>query len=582
MNNILKLSVLLVAALSLTACINDLNTKPIDKNSSTSFNQDRMFTKCYATLGLTGQKGPDGDGDVDDLDEGTSAMFRTIWYMNTITSDEGWWIWDDAGVPQLRVTEWNGDNELVRGIYARLVLDIRFCNHYITYASTDTEEDKYRMAEVRFIRALNYYYLLDLFFYSPMLETESSDFPHYVSRPQLYTWLVNELKDLTTKLKPTRASIYRVDRAAAYQLLARTYLNADVYNKYNKNWKEGSALTAAKEAADLAISCGYDLYNTKCVTDSGYVYTAYQQLFMADNHRPEVAKESPLIIYQDGVFCRNWGGAFFLTAATRLSGMTAWGSETSWNCFRTSPTMVYIFTDQAGFSHVEAKSLKYNEYEMPGVLKDDRAILCSYVDGKTPIAWDIKGERTKGSAENYQDCWAVVKFTNVSSKAQRPDMWKGNDKDWPDIDIPFMRIAEAYMIKAEAIFRQGNKGEALNIINNNIRKRANAEPLTTLTEVDLLNEWAREFYSEGRRRSDLVRFDRFYGPQSDQYRYNWEGRMNKNDGDQNFAAGTPEYLNWFPVPSDDKKVNPNFSEEVENDPNNPFASQGGDGYVYKK
>ena len=136
------------------------------------------------------------------------------------------------------------------------------------------------------------------------------------------------------------------------------------------------------------------------------------------------------------------------------------------------------------------------------------------------------------------------------------------------------------MIQAEALFRQGSKGEALTIINNVIRKRANADPLPSLDEEKLLDEWSREFWYEGRRRIDLVRFGRYFGPESDQYRHHWEGRGGKNDGQQFFVAGTPEYMNWFPVPSEDKRSNPNFKKDVEGDPNNIYAAQGGDGYTY--
>ena len=135
------------------------------------------------------------------------------------------------------------------------------------------------------------------------------------------------------------------------------------------------------------------------------------------------------------------------------------------------------------------------------------------------------------------------------------------------------------MIQAEALFRQGDKAGALAIINNTIRARANANPLASLDEQTLLDEWSREFYYEGRRRIDLIRFGRFFGPEADTYRYHWEGRMGRNDGPF-FADGTPEYMNWFPVPSEDKRANPNYKTDVEGDTENQFAAQGGDGYAY--
>ena len=96
----------------------------------------------------------------------------------------------------------------------------------------------------------------------------------------------------------------------------------------------------------------------------------------------------------------------------------------------------------------------------------------------------------------------------------------------------------------------------------------------------MLDEWSREFYFEGRRRMDLVRFGRFFGEKANSLRYHWEGRMGKPDGPQNFDASSEEYQNWFPIPSSDKRQNPNFKKDVEGDANNDYASQGGDGYGY--
>jgi hypothetical protein len=104
--------------------------------------------------------------------------------------------------------------------------------------------------------------------------------------------------------------------------------------------------------------------------------------------------------------------------------------------------------------------------------------------------------------------------------------------------------------------------------------------------VEILDEWCREFWFEGRRRIDLIRFGRFFGPEADQYRYHWEGR--KGQKDMAPAVNSPfyqnsaseEYRNWFPVPTIDKRANPNFKTDVEGDAQNKFAAQGGDGYVY--
>ena len=549
-----------------TACVQDLNTEPIDENSTTTFNQNAVFSKCYATLALTGQKGPDGDCDIDDLDEGTSSFYRMMWELNEFPTDEGWWIWNDVGLADIRIMNWNGDNALVKGLYYRFNIDIKLCNHFLAHADQSKEETAAQMAEVRFIRALNYWYILDMFKVAPFSIEESTNYPEFVTRPQLYEWLVGELQELTELLPEQRISLYRVDRYAAWLLLARTYLNAQVYTG-TPAWEE--AYNAAKEAQ----GGHYSLLTTPSdhTAEGGYKYSAYQKLFMGDNHSNGAQNEALLLVYQDGVYCQCWGGCRFVVSAVRDANMVPFGSDDSWSCFRSSPEFVAKFTNLE-----TASAIKAHEYEMPALLGDDRAILCSYNkyvtstdtldDGTVKVnygenTWNLNGAK----AASFKDCWAVLKFTGVKSTANTPGESVGSDPHFPDTDLPLLRLAEAYMIQAEAALRLNRAPEALDIVNNVIRARANAAPLTSINEAAMCDEWSREFYCEGRRRSDLIRFNRFAGPQADAYSYNWEGRFN-----QTSAAGyksCPEKWNWYPIPNDDKASNPNYA-----------LVEGGDGY----
>lgn len=591
MRSILKYMALACIALVMASCVQDLNTKPIDPNSSTTFNADRMFTKCYACMAVIGQSGPGENSDVDwpGLDAGTSGFYRVIWYCNELSSDEAWWIWDDKESTQLCQTNWDnaGESVMMGAIYARLMLNIKYCNHFLAQAPKETDEDKYRLAEVRFIRALHYFYYMDMFLYSPFVIEESSDFPHFLPRHKVYEWLVDELKDVIIELPAQRISDYRVGKAAAQLLLARIYLNADVYNKYNPEWTANADATWQKAytAATSVINDNpqHSLVTEKVVTDSGFVYSAYQQLFMADNHRPDVIKESLFQIYQDGNYAQSYANSIMLIAAPRTKGgMNPCGveDESMWQSMRTSPTMVDKFLKPMNIDRETAKDMVYDEYHMPAVLHDDRAILSS--DGLTTgYKYQLNGNMDLGKVEYLFGSWSALKFTGVSTDASLPKYHKRQNKNWPDTDIPMMRLAEAYMIQAEALFRQGKTGEALDIINNVIRKRANADPLPSLDEETLLDEWSREFYFEGRRRIDLIRFGRFFGPEADQHQYHWEGRMKAKDiGIPAFVSGTPEQMNWFPIPSSDKRQNPNFKKDVEGDPDNKFAAVGGDGHTY--
>lgn len=583
MNKFLKIAVFVMAVVSLTACIHNLNTKPIDPNSSTSFNQDRMFTKCYSCMAVIGQSDPGGDSDVEDMDAGMSGFYRTIWYCNDLTTDEAFWIWDDAESRGLPTTDWTGSSDMIRGIYTRLNLNIKYCNHYLKYASRESEEDLNRIAEVRWIRAFHVFYLMDMYLYAPLITEESSEFPHFLPRHEIYEWLVTELQDVITLLPAQRVEKYRVGKAAAQLLLARIYLNADVYNKYNKEWVSGKTWQKAYDAATAVINDNpqHALVTQKVVHDStNFVYSAYQQLFMGDNHRDEVMKEAIFQIYQDGIYTQSHAGANFLIAGPRIGGMTAWGIESEWHALRTSPTLIDKFLKPHKIDRATATEMIYNEFDMPAQLKDDRAIFCS--DGMNTaeaINFNLTGAMGIGANSNFYESWAGVKFTSVYSTASLPKNSPRQSTSWADTDIPLLRLAEAYMIQAEALFRLGDKTGALSIINNTIRARANAIPLTSLDEETLLDEWSREFYFEGRRRIDLVRFGRFFGPESDLYRYHWEGRMGKPDA-QPFVTGTPEYMNWFPVPSEDKRANPHYKIDVEGDVDNIFAAKGGDGYLY--
>ncbi len=529
--------------LAVTSCVHNLNTTPIDKNSTTAFNQDAVFSKCYATLALTGQQGPNGDGDIDDLDEGTSGFYRMMWELNEFPTDEGWWIWNDVGLADIRIMNWNGDNALVKGLYYRFNIDIKLHNHFLANTEGAADEKTLQQrAEVRFLRALNYWYLLDMFKVAPFSITESSELPEFVERPQLYGWLIEELKALTVELPEKRLSTWRVDRYAAWLLLARTYLNAEVYTGTSA-WKE------AQDAAAEAMKGHYRLHKNTITTPDGVRYSAYQQLFMGDNHSNGAQDETLLMIYQDGVYCQSYAGSYFLVASVRDAKMVPAGTSDTWKCFRSSPEFVYKFVDKATASTILA-----DEYEMPILLKDDRAIMCSRTDTNSLQVWKLNGAK----AAEFYDCWSVLKFTGAKSTASHPSKSVSSDAKIPDTDIPLLRLAEAYMIQAEAMFRQGNTAGALNIINDVIRSRANAEPLATLDEGTLCDEWCREFYCEGRRRTDLIRFNRFAGPQADANAYNWEGRYN-----QSSTAGyksAEEKWNWYPIPNDDKASNSNFQK----------------------
>lgn len=569
-----------LAVLGLSAC--SLDRIPNDPNTIMTFEQDAVFTKIYATLGTTGQKGPDGNGDVDGIDEGTSAFYRMTWELNEFPTDECNWVWADAGVPDVRIMAWNSSNALVNGVYYRLYFDITLCNHFLaeTEGMKDDKTTEQR-AEVRLIRALNYWYLLDMFGKVPFVTSISLEDPMPIERKALAEWLVSELKELEAILPAahSRKSIYRVDQAAAWMLLCRTYLN---YNIYAGETKYDEAAIYAKKLIDSPYKLLTTATDHTSETD-GFYYSAYQKLFMADNDNNGAQDEAIMLIYQDGNFTQCWGGARFVVSGSRDANMIPFGSSDSWTCIHSTPEFTKIWFQE--LSNVTEETYKYqtgtsqgkdsvhqilmdgtpvceHEFDMPAKLGDDRAILCSYYkstskddegnDVVNESVWDLGGNLE----ENFYAGWAQPKFTGIASNFANPYVAVTADPQWPDTDLPLMRLAEAYLTYAEAVYRGGatvdgySKEEAIKAL----RDRARNTNTFVFNDDNLLDEWAREFWGEGRRRTDLVRFGQFAGPTATR---NWEGRGGAKSGAS--AKKMDAKYNIFPIPYSDITANKNLA-----------------------
>ena len=570
----MKYTKIFLAALlgfGMTAC--SLDREPLDPNTDTKFDKDAVFAKCYATFGLTGQQGPAGSGDVDGIDEGTSSFYRMFWELNEFCTDEGWWIWNDVGLADIRTLTWSSSNDLVYGLYSRLNFDVTLCNSFLDKTSEYTDaETLAQRAEVRILRAINFYYLLDMFYRVPFTLTVSPNKPMPTTRKDLFTWLEKECLELATDpyiiQAGQRTNKYRVDQACAWFLLMRLYLNSEVYNESELGARDGEARYAdaklyAKKLMESSYQLhGYDKAANKAIdlaaerTEDHVYFSAYQQLFMGDNDINGAQNEAIFLIYQDAVHCWNWGGSRFLVSAVRDAKYVPFGSTDTWSCFRSSPEFVYYWVEQT-----KASTISKNEYQMPVVLGDDRAIMAS----KTTAG--KKMTLTGNEQADFYASWSVLKFNGIYSTArtttykdihgndsivEAPWDWKSpvGEPKWPDTDIPLFRLAEAYLTYAEACLRTGEDAAAVEAINC-LRRRANAPEITTLDDEALLTEWSKEFYCEGRRRTDLIRFGQFAGNSTK----TWEGHK----------AGKNAKYNVYPIPAKDVTANENLkgiNEEI--------------------
>lgn len=538
------------------SCADELNIKSIDPQSSPTYTAEGLLAKQYATLGLTGQKGAAGSADLSG-DEGESGFIRTVFNLQELMTDEILWAWqDNEGIAAITHMNWDKSNARVNWAYQRLIFDITLYNQFISEQTGKMSEDK--IAEVRFLRALNYYYFLDLYRKAPFKETFDSNLPIEKSGKDLYEWLDNEL----TTIEPMMAEVGaynnsenfgRADRGAAYALHARLALNSAVYTDGQvKDYQK------AIDYCDKIInSKKYDLSRK---AKNGY--SGYQQLFMGDNdYNPEARQEIIFAVRQDGLKTRQYGGSTYLVAACTKAGMPSASTADPWKCIFAREDLVKKFfpnkdipmatTDDVLTDATKDQIIaKDNEkgYGTDAVIakaKDDRALLYMGVGG-----CESGKVRTLNPGEAITDPLngaAIVKWSNFHA-----DGTAQHDQNFSDTDIPLFRLAEIYLTRAEAKFRLNGSQDGLADIKL-VQDRANRAPDLQATSVDnqtLIDEWCREFFMEGRRRSDLVRFGLFSGS-----KYLWSFKGGVPNG-----SGIESHFDIYPIPGNETKNNPNMTQ----------------------
>ena len=269
-------------ALGMTSCTGDLDVDPIDPNLSTEVSLDGLFLKCYANLALPGNGGANGDSDIDGYDGGTAGFIRQMWNSNELPTDESICCWGDPGIAGFNFNQYDASHPMMHMYYYRLTTGINYCKSYLNEVGDGGDAQK--VAEVRFIRALQYYMLMDAFGNIPF--AEKLEKPTQISRKEAYDWIEKELLAVEPNLmdakamKSTDNGYGRATKGAAWMLLARLYLNAEVYTG-TPQWGK------AAEYAQKVINANYQLN-----TAGKNQWTAYQMLFMADNGETDAAYEA--------------------------------------------------------------------------------------------------------------------------------------------------------------------------------------------------------------------------------------------------------------------------------------------------
>ncbi|MFT3980781.1 MAG: RagB/SusD family nutrient uptake outer membrane protein [Ferruginibacter sp.] len=450
-------------------------------------------------------------------DGGNTGLLRQFFNLQCITTDEAAWTFtgntDPIGLHQFT---WNGSTQAVAGAYYKSYYVITICNNYLQesteakltsrgFSETDKATIRNYRAEARFIRAFCYWVLDDLFgnvpFADETLVFGSGVLPQQIKRADLTNWLITELQDLQTNMVAAKTNEYgRADKAAAQALLARIYLNAEVYTGTAK-------YTEAMNAAQSVIDAGYTLHPN------------YKELMLGDNHLN--TDENIWTLQFDGLKTQSYSGTTFLVHGPAGVTGDSSGSNGTWNCMR----MTEQFVDKFNSLDIRGQFWTSTQQKNMDLLLGNEAITHGYSSTKFR-----NKNRNGGLAPDY-------------------------DATFASIDFPVFRTAEMYLIYAEAVARGasgGNSTTALNYLKALAQRArpndANAANVPTLTLPYIIDERGRELFWEGSRRTDLVRFGQFT---TASYLWSWKGNV------RNGRAVDSKY-NLFPLPVTDISSNSNL------------------------
>jgi hypothetical protein len=525
MKKIISISLFIAGLfLFISSCTKDLDTVPLDQDVTTAANvfddpaaYKQVLAKLYAGLAVSGQDGPAGNGDISGIDEGFGQYLRGWWYHQELTTDEAVIGWNDQTIKDFHYQTWGSSDVFISAMYYRIFYQISACNEYIRETADDKlagrgvtgdqlAQVKYYRAEARFLRALSYWHAMDLFGNVPFVtekDAVGAFFPEQISRADLFDYVESELLDIETQLLAPKTEYARADQAAAWSLLAKIYLNAEVYAGVPK-------YAECVTYCNKVIAAGYSLNDE------------YKNLFLADNDQNN--NEVIFAIAFDGDNTRTYGGTNFIVHAAIGGDMnpSEFGVGGGWGGTRTTSAFVDKFTDITGATDVRAMF---------------------FTTGQNKEIVNM-GEFTDG--------YAITKWRNVTSNGSG-----GKSVDFPDTDFPVFRLADIYLMYAEAAVRgAADVGAGVGYVND-IRERAYGDQSGNITAGQLtldfiLDERARELYWECHRRTDLVRMGKFT---TEEYLWPWKGNVAQ-------GKATLDKFNLFPIPASDIGANPNLDQNA--------------------
>lgn len=409
-----------------------------------------------------------------------------------LIDDSGWWFWaqevsSDEVVFPVRGTDWNdggkwrvlhqhtwtNDVDAVNSMWSHLFDGVREANKLLDVLS-DQQGDPLvavDIAKIKTLRAFFMYLAMDNYGDIPIITSfvNASPLPLKEKREEVYEFLINDLKPIASLL-PISTNKFAVSRGMAYSLMAKLYLNAEVYT--------GTPAYAEAEAmCDSIINLGnYALQND--VTSA----------FAADN--VNIPENIFTIAFDE---FDNTGFRLHMRTLHYLHDATFNMKVGPWNGFA-------IVKDH--YDKYEDDDLRKNEWFIVGQQKDANGTDLFDETAGTKLVIDPYIPKLVMDASNTPN-----EIRNSGARVKKYEIESGALENLNN-DFPLFRYADILLMKAECAVRNGSAGDGDEWLNL-IRQRANISSIAGASLDDILEERGRELFCEGHRRQDLIRFGKF-------------------------------------------------------------------------
>ena len=505
---------LLLAALSMTSCLDEHPKDQLDEDAIYGSASDIYINAVASLYNYIGGANES---------EGIQGTCRGIYDYNTLTTDEAMipirgGDWYDGGLwNAMYQHRWTADDQSLYDTWKYIYKVIVLANKSLDIISSKSvllsaaQQQEYR-AEVRAIRAMFYYYAMDMFGRVPLvLSTDeqrySSLFQGQTDRSSVFHFVFQELQQVLPSLPDQHSNkegnyYGRITQPVVNFLLAKLALNAEIYmyddwTRGYANRPKGSDIHFSVPAADASSHDGDKelnawetcIYYCDKLAEEGYVLES-DDAFNFSTHN-ETSKENIFTIPMDKNIYTNQFHYLFRSYHYTHGGVLGWGSENG-----TCATISTMKANHYGEADEDARC-KMNF--VAGVVKVDGHELL--MDNGKPLEY-----QPFEVAQNLTNS-KFVKTAGARMAKYEVDRTSYMDGKLQSNDIVLFRYADALLMKAEAKVRNGENGdEEL----KRIRARVGM-PYRKATLDNILEERLLELVWEGWRRQDLIRFGKFTG-----------------------------------------------------------------------